>query len=163
MDTLQDLYIDQMQDLWSANRQAAQIAGKLREAASEARLQDVLNRNIERINEHNERLEKIIRDAGHSPSDEHCKGMEGLIAEARKHALEFDYSNGAVRDAQIIAQFQRITHYGLAVYGTCAALAKQLGRTQEASQLASDLAEVRKGDEVLSEIAEYQVNHKAAA
>jgi ferritin-like metal-binding protein YciE len=163
MNTLQELYVDQLQDLWSANQQAAAIAEKLRSAASESRLQDVLGRSITRITEHNKRLEAMIREVGQSPSAEHCKGMEGLVQEARKHALEFDYTVDAVRDAQIIAQFQRISHYGLAVYGTCAALAKELGRNEEAAQLANDLSEVRKGDDIMSEIAEYQVNQKAAA
>ena len=162
MDSLKDLYIDQLQDLWSANEQARKMTAKLCDAASDAQLCQTLERSQSHIKQHNDRLEEIIRSYDASPSEEHCKGMEGLVAEAKKHALQEDFSDDAVRDAQIISQFQRITHYGLAVYGTCKALAEELGYHSDATMLKQDLQDVRKGDEVLTHIAVDNVNRRAA-
>lgn len=162
MDTLKDLYIDQLQDLWSANRQARQMTEKLCDVASDDELRETLERSLSRIDEHNERLEEIIRNYDASPSEEHCKGMEGLVKEARKHALEEDFGDDDVRDAQIIAQYQRMTHYGIAVYGTCRALAEQLECDEDARILAQDLEDVKRGDSVMNRIAEESVNRRAA-
>ncbi len=162
MDTLKDLYVDQLQDLWSANKQAKKITEKLCDAATDKDLCSMLQRSQTRIQEHNKRLEKIITNYDASPDDEHCKGMEGLVKEAKKHALEEDFSDDAVRDAQIIAQEQRITHYGIAAYGTCCALAEQLGFDNDARILRADLEDVKKGDSVLSKIALQSVNKRAA-
>lgn len=162
MHNLQDLYIDQLQDLWSANRQAATMVGKLCDAVGETRLREKLEKSQSRIAAHNARLEEIIRSYDRQPDAEHCKGMEGLVKEAAKHALEEEITDPAVRDAQVIAQYQRMTHYGIAVYGTCRALAAQLGRNDEAALLDEVLQDVKKGDAVMTEIAEGSVNRKAA-
>lgn len=163
MNNLQDLYVDQLQDLFSANRQAAKIVEKFAEKASEQELREKLEKSARCINEHNDRLQGIINDHDADPSGEHCKGMEGLVTEAKKHALETDFSDDAVRDAQIIAQYQRITHYGIAAYGTCRALAERLGYNNDESTLAEDLESVKNGDAVMNRIAEDSVNRKAAA
>lgn len=162
MQTLKDLYIDQLQDLWSANQQACKIIEKLSEIANDIELRETLERGLVRIPEHNERLEDLIGAYGASPKGEHCKGMEGLVAEARKHTLETDYANDDVRDAQIISQYQRMTHYVIAVYGTCRALAEQLNFFDDASVLADDLENVKHGDRVMNRIAEESVNRRAA-
>jgi len=162
MDTLKELYIDQLQDIWSANEQAHRLTEQFAKKASDEQLMETLERSVQRIKEHNARLEQVIRDHGASPSAEHCKGMEGLVTEAKRHALEKDYSKDAVRDAQIISQYQRIAHYGIAAYGTCRAVAEQLGFNDEAKQLAQDLEDVKKGDSVLNHIALDSVNQRAA-
>lgn len=162
MDTLKELYIDQLQDLWSANRQARQVTEKLCKAANNDTLRSTLERSLDHISAHNERLEEILGNYDASPDGEHCKGMEGLVAEVKKHALETDYSDDDVRDAQIIAQYQRMTHYGIAVYGTCRALAEQLGISEDASVLAKDLEDVKEGDHAMSRIAQESVNRRAA-
>ncbi len=163
MDTLKDLYIDQLQDLWSANKQALKITNKLCDAANNEQLCDFLNRSDQKLHEHNDHLERIIRSHNAEPDDEHCKGMEGLAKEARKHALEKEYTNKAVQDAQIISQYQRISHYAIAGYGTCRSIAEELGYHQDATSLQNDLEEIEKGDKLMSSIAEESVNRKAAA
>jgi len=162
VDSLKDLYIDQLQDLWSANQQAGKILEKLCDAASNEKLCEKLQKGKSAIREHNERLATIIRSYDASPDEEHCKGMEGLVKEAKKHALEADISDNAVRDAQIIAQYQRISHYGIAAYGTCRSLAQQLGCEEEAQTLSDDLENVKKGDAIMTDIAEETVNQQAA-
>lgn len=162
MDTLKDLYIDQLQDLWSANRQARKVIEQFAEAANDRELCEKLQSGLKRIDEHNQRLEQIIRNYGASPTGEHCKGMEGLVAEAKKHALETEYTNEDVHDAQIIAQYQRMIHYGIAVYGTSRALADQLGFSEDVRILAEDLQNVKDGDKVMNRIAEESVNRRAA-
>lgn len=162
MDTLKDLYIDQLQDIWSANEQARRLSEQFADKANDEQLKETLQRTINRVKEHNERIEQIIRNYGASPSAEHCKGMEGLVTEAKRHALEKQYTDDAVRDAQIISQYQRIAHYGIAAYGTCRALAEQLGFNDEAKQLEQDLEDVKKSDTVLNRIAQESVNRRAA-
>lgn len=162
MESLKELYVDQLQDLWSANEQAGKMIRKLCDAANDDELCDILERSVDRISEHNERLEEIIRGHDASPSEEHCKGMEGLVREAKAHALDEDFEDENVHDAQIIAQYQRITHYGIAVYGTCHALAEQLGYEDEARQLSDDLDNVKEGDQVMNRIAEESINRHAA-
>lgn len=163
MDTLKELYLDQLQDLWSANKQALKITSKLCDAASNEQLCDFLNRSDKKLREHNDHLERIIRSHDAEPDDEHCKGMEGLVKEASKHALETEYSHESVQDAQIISQYQRISHYAIAGYGTCRSIAEQLGYTQDANSLQNDLEEIEKGDKLMSNIAVETVNRKAAA
>lgn len=162
MDTLKDLYIDQLQDLWSANRQARKVIEEFEKAANDKELREKLHSGLRRIDEHNQHLEKIIRNYGATPTGEHCKGMEGLVTEAKKHALETEYTNKDVHDAQIIAQYQRMIHYGIAVYGTSRALAEQLGFNEDVRVLAEDLKNVKEGDKVMNRIAEESVNRRAA-
>ena len=80
--------------------------------------------------------------------------MEGLVAEALKHAVEEAPDDGKLRDCQIIAQYQRMTHYGLAGFGTAAAYAKALGRSDDEAKLKRAVAEIYKGDEMASRLAE---------
>lgn len=162
MDTLKELYIDQLQDLWSANKQAYRMTKEFCNVASDEELRETLERSCDRIEEHNERLAELIESYDASPSDEHCKGMEGLVKEARSHILEEEFGDNDVRDAQIIAQYQRMTHYGIAVYGTCRALAEQLGCKDDARTLADDLENVKEGDVVMNRIAEESINQRAA-
>lgn len=163
MDSLKELYIDQLQDLWSANRQACRFTEKLADVASDEELKRTLQKTIRNVERHNQHLEELIRSYDADPSDEHCKGMEGLIKEATKHALEEDYGSDAVRDCQIIAQYQRMIHYGMAVYGTCCAFARELGCDDDEATLSEDLEDVFQGDKVMTRIAEESVNHRAAA
>lgn len=163
MDTLKELYIDQLQDVYSANEQAGKVFEKLKAAAANEDLADVIEKSIKHTKGRNERLAKLIEGHDAKPSGEHCKGMEGIVKEAKKHAIEENFTNQAVQDAQIIAQYQRISHYGIAGYGTCKAFAQQLGLNEEATILGKDLEDLFDGDGVMSSLAEGQINRKAAA
>lgn len=163
MDNLQDLYIDLLQDLWSANSQCLSVTDELLEVAEDSELKSALQTSLDEIDKHNANLEEIIKDHGAKPRGEHCKGMEGLVNEARSHAVEAEFADAAVRDAMIIAQSQRLTHYGIAGYGTCLAMAKRLELNEDVETLRSDLRNVYQGDETMTSIAEGRINAEAMA
>ncbi len=162
MDNLKDLYIDMLQDLWSANAQCAKVVKDLHEVADNKKLQEGLHNSLQEVDAHNANLETLIKNHDAAPRGEHCRGMEGLVKEARAHAIDADYGDPAVRDAMIIAQQQRLIHYGIAGYGTCIAVAKRLGLKDEADKLQSDIDDIYAGDKKMTEIAESEVNEEAA-
>ncbi len=106
---LQDLYIDELKDLWSANDQMQRTLKKIVGKASDPKLKDMLAKSQDGITKHTAVLKELIAAHGEKVQKEHCKGMEGLVAEAIKHTTEEAPKKGPVLDAQIIAQYQRIT------------------------------------------------------
>lgn len=161
MGSLKDLYIDQLQDNYSANKQMAGVVGEFHGAVKNERLRSMLATTRDKITQHNETLKSIITAHGANPDGEHCKGMEGLVAEGRAHGLEAEFKDPAVQDAAIIAQLQRMSHYGLAGYGTCKAMAQELGLEEDRDKIARGLDEIYEGDDYLSMIAERDVNEAA--
>ena len=103
---LNELYIEELQDLWSANSQMSDVVEEMAGVASDKKLADQFRQSVKGIRKHTETLKQLIEDAGGECKKEHCKGMEGLTKEARKHVVKSD-SEGAVRDVAAIAQFQR--------------------------------------------------------
>jgi ferritin-like metal-binding protein YciE len=159
---LKDLYVDELKDLWSANDQMQRTVKKLITRASDEQLKDLLGRSIEGIARHTDILKSLIEAQEGKVSKEHCKGMEGLVEEANKHTSgEEAPKKGPVRDAQIIAQYQRMSHYGLAGFGTAAAYAVALGLKADARQLKQATKEIYLGDEYGTRLAEASVNLQA--
>jgi ferritin-like metal-binding protein YciE len=161
LSTLQDLYIDQLQDLYSAARQSLKATQKMREAAQSEPLQAALQRGVEGIQRGADAVSGIIRQHGANPTDEFCKGMEGLVKEVDAHVFQAEFGDADVRDAMIIAQYQRMAHYAIAGYGCVRAYAQRLGRTEEAETLQQCVAATREGDQTMTEIAEGGVNQAA--
>lgn len=162
MDNLKDVYLDQLKDLYSADKQAEAVTRELAKAAGSDKLREALERGVQGIQDGRAKLEKILGSHGADASGEHCKGMEGLVREARTHALEADFGSKAARDAMIITQYQRMAHYAIAGYGCAAAFAGQLGLTDEASTLKEMLDAAYSGDRTMTELAETQINEAAA-
>jgi len=160
--TLKDLYIDQLQDLYSANRQALQVTRQLKEAAASDHLRTALGAGADGIEQSMDHLKRLIQNHNANPRGEHCRGMEGLVAEARAHGIVADFSDEDVRDASIIAQYQRMTHYGISGYGTVRAFAARLGLADEASVLEQCLEDTCGGDRKMTSIASGEVNPAAA-
>lgn len=159
---LNDLYVEEMKDLWSANDQMTKVVAKLASKASDEGLQKMLNKSIDGIGRHTMMLKELIEAAGEKVKKEHCKGMEGLVAEATKHCLSEEApEEGPVLDAQIIAQYQRMTHYGIAGFGTASAYAKALGEKDATTKLGAATKEIYGGDEYATKLAETAVNAKA--
>lgn len=152
--SLKAVYLDEMQDLWSANDQMVRAVQRLGGRASDPTLKQMLEFSVGGIRKHTDALKAIIQANGGKAEPEPCKGMEGLVAEALKHAVEEAPDDGKLRDCQIIAQYQRMTHYGLAGFGTAAAYAKALGRSDDEAKLKRAVAEIYKGDEMASRLAE---------
>lgn len=157
---LTDCYTHELKDSWSANDQMEKIVRELAEAAGDASLKNRLNKNAEGIAKHTKELKSLLDDCGVTEK-EHCKGMEGLVKEARKHALEADISDSDVRDVMIIAQFQRMCHYGICGFGTAKAFAEALGMDEHVRKLDSITESIYDTDENMTDLAERSVNLQA--
>jgi len=160
---LKDLYTDELKDLWSANDQMAKIVKKLTPKASDKALKDMLTKCNEGIQGHTDLLKELIAGQDEKVSKEHCKGMEGLVAEATKHTTEEAPDKGPVLDAVIITQLQRMTHYGIAGFGTAAAFAAALKLKPDAAKLKAAVKDMYGSDDFLSKLAETAVNISAEA
>ena len=163
MNDLKDLYLNQLQDNYSANKQMAGIVGEFHQAVSNETLKSRLSKTKDGIMRHNETLKGIITAHGANPDEEHCKGMEGLVSEGRAHGLEPQFGDPAVQDAAIIAQIHRMSHYGIAGFGTAKAFAEQLGLQDDASKLDTSLGDIYDSEEYMSQLAESSVNPQAAS
>ncbi len=159
---LRDLYIDQLQDIHSADSQTRDVTGRLAEMAENPHLDSALRAGVEGIERGMEAVASILARHDAATREGHCKGMAGLVREAQLHAIDTDFQDSDLRDAMIIAQYQRMTHYAIAVYGTLAALATRLGYEDDAATLEACLSRTRDGDKHLSEIATRDINRKAA-
>ena len=151
--SLKEVYIDEIKDLWSANDQMQRLMKSLSEKASDRKLKDLLMKSAAGIGKHTEALKSVLEGAGSNVGKEHCRGMEGLVEEAKKHALEADLKP-AMRDLVIIAQYQRMSHYGLAGFGTAAAYAEALGEKDAAAKLKAIVKDIYTADEYTSQLAE---------
>ena len=158
---LHDLYIGELQDLWSANDQMMRALKQMAPLATDEQLQSMLEESIDGIAEHTDILRELIGSHDEEMKKEHCRGMEGLVAEAIKHTTKEAPPEGPVLDAQIIAQYQRMTHYGIAGFGTATAFAEALGYEDDAEKLDEATASIYNGDEYMTKLAETAVNTEA--
>ena len=155
---LSDLYIDELKDLWSANDQMARALKKIVKRATHPELKQMLENSQQGIAGHTDLLKALIANQGEKVSKEHCKGMEGLVTEAIKHTIEEAPDKGPVLDAAIIAQYQRMTHYGITGFGTVAAFSKALKLKDDNVQLKAAVKDMYKADALMTRIAEAAVN-----
>lgn len=162
LDSLKDVYIDQMQDIYSANEQSVPMVQKLAGMAKNPELKSALESGVQGINTGSQKLKGLIEGHGADPQGEHCKGMEGIVAEAQAHVIDETFGDDDARDAMIITQYQRMVHYAVAGYGCCKAFATRLGLTDEAMTLDECLGNTYDGDEHMTAIATQQVNPAAA-
>jgi ferritin-like metal-binding protein YciE len=160
---LKELYVDELKDLWSANDQMARALGKIAPQVTDAKLASMFEKSQQGIAAHTDILKSLIQAQDDDVSKEHCKGMEGLAAEAIKHTIEDAPEKGPVLDAAIIAQFQRMTHYGITGFGTVAAFAKALKLDNDVERLQKAVADMHRGDDLMSELADTAVNQAAVS
>jgi len=163
MNTLQDVYLDQLQDLHSACAQSLNVTTKLGRAAKNKELSQALIAGAQGISDGLDTLKSLCAKNDISPTGVHCKGMQGLVAEAHAHVLEAEFGDDDVRDAMIITQYQRMVHYALAGYGCLVAFANRLGKDGEAAQLQTMLDQTYNGDRHMTHIATEGGVNKAAA
>jgi ferritin-like metal-binding protein YciE len=159
LDTLQDLYLEELKDLYSAENQLLKALPKMAEAASNDELRTAFREHEEVTREQVRRLETIFDELKQKPSGKHCKGMEGLIREGDE--LREERADPDVRDAGLIAAAQRVEHYEIAGYGTVRTYAKQLGFENHARLLQQTLDEESRTDERLTKLAEQRINRFA--
>ena len=149
--SLQDVFVDQLGDLYSAEQQLVQALPKVSGAASDDKLRTAFDQHLEETREHVRRLEQIFDQLGFSVPAEKCKGMEGLIAEGEK--IIAAPGDPAAKDAALIAAAQRIEHYEIAAYGTVRTLADELGHDDVETLLNETLDEESAADQKLTKIA----------
>jgi ferritin-like metal-binding protein YciE len=152
-DSLKDIYLTGLQDAYSACKQSLDVTTDLGRAAEDERLSEALIDATAGISDGMDRLSSLCASHDIDPEAHHCKGMEGLVAEARAHAISDDLADGPVRDAMIISQYQRMAHYAIAAYGTLNAFANQLRLDGDGAILADMLDSGYDGDRRMTEIA----------
>ncbi|WP_299046455.1 ferritin-like domain-containing protein [uncultured Tateyamaria sp.] len=162
LNSLHDVYIDQLQDIHSACKQSSGVTRKLADAATDPSLKDALERGVEGIERGMDTLSHIIKGHDADPEGEHCKGMEGLVKEARAHGLEQDFGDSAAQDAMIITQYQRMAHYAIAGYGSCLAFARRMDHGDDVSKLEECLNKSYDGDRAMTDLATGTINKDAA-
>ncbi|MEP3329055.1 ferritin-like domain-containing protein [Sedimentitalea sp.] len=162
MQSLEDVYHDQLQDLWSANKQSLEIVTELGRAAQNESLSKALIAGANGIQDGMDKIAEICQQHAIDPNGEHCKGMEGLVKEAKAHALNESFGDDDTRDAMIITQYQRMVHYGLAGYGCLVAFANRLGHDGDGAILQECLDGTYDGDRSMTDIAAGGVNAAAA-
>lgn len=151
-DSLRELYVNELRDLYSAETQMVKALPKLAKAASNAELRQGFEEHLRQTSEHVSRLEQIFEMLGEKASGKKCLGMEGLVKEGAETMSE-DYE-GALMDAALIGAAQRVEHYEIAGYGTVRSFAEQLGESEHVSLLEQTLEEEKQTDEKLSQLAE---------
>ena len=157
--TLQDLYVEQLHDLYSAETQLVEALPKMAKAASHPQLQRAFQEHLTQTEGHVRRLEQIFQMLGAKPKGQTCKAMEGLIAEGRE-MIKMKGEPAAI-DAGLIAAAQRVEHYEMAGYGCVRTYAKQLGDMQGAQLLQQTLDEEGMADQKLTQLAEQVINLEA--
>jgi ferritin-like metal-binding protein YciE len=157
--TMQDLFIEQLKDLYSAEKQLVQALPKMAKAATTPELVQAITDHLDQTQNHVSRLEQCFEHLNASSRGKRCKGMEGLIEEG-KETIE-EEGEAVVKDAGLIAAAQRVEHYEISGYGTAKTMASLLGLDDVADLLEETLGEEEEADKLLSQIAMDQVNPQA--
>ena len=157
--SLRDLYVEQLKDLYDAEHQLIKALPKLAEASSSDELRNAFEEHLDKTRQHAQRIEQIFEGMGQKAKAQKCKGMEGLVKEGSEVIKEEDI-DGEVKDAALIAAAQRVEHYEIAGYGTVRTYANLLGENEAANLLQQTLDEEKEADQTLNEIAE-QINVEA--
>jgi ferritin-like metal-binding protein YciE len=161
LESLRDLYLEQLKDLYSAETQLVDALPKMADAASAPELKNAFREHLNQTRQHVERLEKIFQTLNERPKGETCEGMKGLIKEGE--TMIKMKGEPEVIDAGLIAAAQRVEHYEIAGYGTVRTYAELLGEQEAVRLLERTLQEEEETDEKLTEIAESRVNEEAFA
>lgn len=157
--TLTDLYIHELKDLYSAERQIIKALPKMVKAAHNKQLAAGFREHLEETKQQAARLEKLLADLGESIRGPKCKGMEGVLAEGDEMIKED--AEEEVRDAGLIAAAQRVEHYEMAGYGTAKTYARLLGFKEAVAELDKTLKEESATDKKLTQLATRSINVKA--
>jgi ferritin-like metal-binding protein YciE len=157
--TLNDLYLDQLRDMHSCERQLIKALPKMAAAASHPDLKDAFERHLEETRKQLERLGRVLNDLGQGPGRKVCEATAGLVEEG-EGIIDAD-AEEHVRDAGLICAAQKIEHYEIASYGCLCTFASLLGRKADAKLLESTMKEEKGADHALTEIATNVVNPAA--
>ncbi|MEO6287620.1 MAG: ferritin-like domain-containing protein [Dyadobacter sp.] len=158
---LMELFVDCLRDIYWAENHLVKTLPKMIKSATSQKLADTIQNHLEETVEHVSRLEVIFDLLGLEAIAKKCDAMEGLAKEG-EGIIESTDSGTATRDVGIILASQKVEHYEIATYGGLVQLATTLGLDEVAEILAQTLNEEKLADELLTEVAENDVNYKAA-
>jgi ferritin-like metal-binding protein YciE len=161
LDSLQVLFLNELKDVYHAEKQLVEALPRLAKAARSPELRQAFASHFEETEGQVERLERIFVELGASARGKRCKGMEGLIEEG-KEILE-EEGDASVIDAALISAAQRVEHYEIAAYGCLRTYAQLLGHQSAVKLLELTLAEEEAADQKLTSIGEKSVNAQAAS
>lgn len=159
METLRDLYVSEIKDLYDAENQIIKALPKMIEVTSSDELRSAFQEHLHATQQQVDRLERVFGLLGEKPKARKCDGMRGIISEG-EDVLDAN-AGPAILDAALIASAQRVEHYEIAAYGTVCAYAKQLGFDDQLELLHETLEEEKEADERLTQIAEDVINVEA--
>lgn len=159
LDHLEKLYVHQLKDAYSAEKQLLEALPKMRDAAADPKLSEAFADHLQETEGHINRLEQIFEKLEASPNGQKCKAMEGLIKEGGE-VLKED-GEPATLDAALICAAQKVEHYEIALYGCLREYARLLGRDDAVALLEETLTEEKEADGRLTELAEQWVNAAA--
>jgi ferritin-like metal-binding protein YciE len=158
--TLHDAFIDELRDMYDAEKQLTKALAKLAKASSNPKLRQAFESHLEETQGQIERLEQVFERLDEKVRGKHCDGIAGIIEEG-KSIMEEDFDETTM-DACLIAAGQRAEHYEMAAYGTLVAWAQAMGHTEAAKLLQQTLDEEKSADKKLSGLAEGGINQNAA-
>jgi ferritin-like metal-binding protein YciE len=151
MESIRDLLIDEMRDLYDAEKQLVKALPKMVKAVSNEELSEAFENHLKQTQGHVERIERAFEMRGEKPKSKTCKAMQGLIEEAQE---TIDEIPEPLLDSAIICAAQKVEHYEIAGYGTLRAWANTLGLADVAGLLEETLEEEVEADEKLTDVAE---------
>jgi ferritin-like metal-binding protein YciE len=156
MQTLKDLYIDELKDMYDAENQIVKALPKMAKEATNEELRAAIEQHLDQTQTQIERLEQVFEDLGEKAKGTKCEATKGLIEEAKRMMEEAEDDD--VRDAAIISAAQKVEHYEIASYGTLRTYAELLGFDEQAELLQETLDEEKETDENLTELAVSSIN-----
>ena len=156
--TADDLFLNELKDLYSAEKQAIRAYPRVAKKISSDDLREVVDQHLEQTKGQLERLDRVFEVLEKKPGSKTCEAMKGLVDEASEHLDEIE--RGPLLDAALIGALQRMEHYEIASYGTVAAFAETMGQEEIQQLLEQTLDEEKQADEKLTDVAR-DVNHNA--
>jgi ferritin-like metal-binding protein YciE len=156
----QELFLHELKDIYWAEKHLVKALPKMSKGATSEKLSKAIDNHIQETEMQIERLEQVFEMMGEKASGKKCQAMAGLLEEGEE-MLKESKLEGLVKDAGIIISSQKIEHYEIAAYGSLVTLAQKLGMNDAAKLLEQTLNEEKKTDELLTTIAETEVNVKA--
>ncbi|PZR73584.1 MAG: ferritin-like domain-containing protein [Chthoniobacterales bacterium] len=160
MDSLMELYVDELKDLYNAENQLMKALPKMAKKATAPELRRAFQDHLEQTKGHVDRLEKIFKGLGEKPTGKTCKAMKGLVEEG-KEVIDED-GDDSVLDAALIGAAQRVEHYEMAGYGVVRTFASLLGENAAVAILQRTLDEEGAADKKLTGLAESIINVEAS-
>jgi ferritin-like metal-binding protein YciE len=161
LNSFDDLFVEQLQDLYDAEQRLTKALLKMAAAAHNSSLKSAFEEHLRQTQNHVSRLEQVFQQLGKSAATKTCEAMKGLVEEGSE--IISGKGDPDVKDAALIAAAQRVEHYEIAAYGTARTFAQRLGKPEAARILQQTLDEEAETDKKLTGLAEKAINPKAAA